>query len=97
MWRYMALQGGTLGVDPDFQKTNDGAMPPVIHVDTDAPLYSDRDGRVVITDQLWGLYYKPDFHFGGVQGGAMPTRRRRRSTVRVGPYGREVAGVRRRR
>ena len=71
MWRYMALQEGTLGVDPEFQKTNDGRMPPVIHVDTDAPLYSDRDGKL-ITDKLWGLYYKPDFHFNGVQGGAMP-------------------------
>ena len=46
-------------------------MPPVIHVDTDAPLYSDIDGSL-ITDKLWGLYYKPDFHFGGVQGGALP-------------------------
>jgi methylglutamate dehydrogenase subunit A len=71
MWRYMALQEGTLGVDPNFQKTNDGRMPPVIHVDTDAPLHSDRDGKL-ITDELWGLYYKPDFHFNGVQGGAMP-------------------------
>jgi glycine/D-amino acid oxidase-like deaminating enzyme len=89
MWHYMALQEGTLGVDPDFQKTNDGAMPPVIHVDTDAPLYSDRDGKL-ITDQLWGLYYKPDFHFGGVQGGAMPaTVERDADDVRVDPYGPE--------
>ncbi|HKW79722.1 MAG TPA: FAD-binding oxidoreductase [Casimicrobiaceae bacterium] len=87
MWHYMALQEGTLGVDPDFQKTNDGAMPPVIHVDTDAPLYSDRDGRL-ITDRLWGLYYKPDFHFGGVQGGAMPVDvERDADEVRVDPYG----------
>src|SRR5205085_9550377 len=71
MWHYMALQEGTLGVDPTFQKANDGSMPPVLHVDTDAPLYSDRDGTL-ISDKLWGLYYKPDFHFGGVQGGAMP-------------------------
>ena len=87
MWHYMALQEGTLGVDPDFQKTNDGAMPPVIHVDTDAPLYSDRDGKL-ITDKLWGLYYKPDFHFGGVQGGAMPADvERDADLVRVDPYG----------
>src|SRR5688572_1843653 len=87
MWHYMALQEGTLGVDPEFQKTNDGAMPPVIHVDTDAPLYSDRDGAL-ITDKLWGLYYKPDFHFGGVQGGAMPaTVDRPADEVRVDPYG----------
>ncbi|GIR82579.1 MAG: hypothetical protein CM15mP84_03270 [Cellvibrionales bacterium] len=51
MWIYWSLQEGTLGVDPKLQVTNDGAMPPVIHVDTDAPLYSDEDGRL-ITDQL---------------------------------------------
>ena len=78
MWHYMALQEGTLGVDPDYQKTNDGGMPPVLHVDTDAPLYSDRDGHL-ITDKLWGIYYKPDFHFGGVQGGAMPAVVKRRA------------------
>jgi glycine/D-amino acid oxidase-like deaminating enzyme len=89
MWHYMALQEGTLGVDPDVQKTNDGAMPPVIHVDTDAPLYSDRDGAL-ITDRLWGIYYKPDFHFGGVQGGAMPAVvEPDADDVRVDPYGPE--------
>ena len=89
MWHYMALQEGTLGVDPHFQKTNAGAMPPVVHVDTDAPLYSDRNGAL-ITDQLWGLYYKPDFHFGGIQGGAMPANvERPADEVRVDPYGPE--------
>ena len=87
MWRYLALQEGTLGVDPDFQKTNDGRMPPVIHVDTDAPLHSDRDGKL-ITDALWGLYYKPDFHFNGVPGGAMPAVVDvDADSVRVDPYG----------
>jgi glycine/D-amino acid oxidase-like deaminating enzyme len=71
MWVYWSLQEGTLGVDPKLQLTEDGAMPPVIHVDTDAPLHSDEDGRL-ITDEMWGIYYKPDFHFGGVQGGAAP-------------------------
>jgi hypothetical protein len=62
-------------------------MPPVIHVDTDAPLYSDRDGKL-ITDKMWGIYYKPDFHFGGVQGGAMPAVvDRPADEVRVDPYG----------
>jgi glycine/D-amino acid oxidase-like deaminating enzyme len=87
MWHYMALQEGTLGVDPDFQKTNSGDMPPVIHLDTDAPLYSDRDGKL-ITDKLWGIYYKPDFHFGGIQGGAMPAVvETAPDDVRVDPYG----------
>ncbi len=85
MWHYMCLQEGTLGVDPNLQKTNDGRMPPVIHVDTDRPLYSDIDGAL-ITDQLWGLYYKPDFMFNGVQGGAAPVPVDREE-VNVDPYG----------
>jgi hypothetical protein len=34
-------------------------------------LYSTVDGSL-ITDQLWGIYYKPDWGFGGIQGGAAP-------------------------
>ena len=71
MWIYWSLQEGTLGVDPEMQKTNDGKMPPVIHVDSNEPLYSDVDGSL-ITDEMWGIYYKPDFHFNGIQGGAAP-------------------------
>jgi methylglutamate dehydrogenase subunit A len=87
MWTFWCLQEGTLGVEPDLGKLDNGGMPPVIHVDTDAPLYSDIDGSLV-TDKLWGLYYKPDFCFGGVQGGAMPYRvDKDPDTVRVDPYG----------
>ena len=71
MWRYWQLEEGVLGVEPGYLTTNDGRMPPVMHVDTDAPLHSDVDGSL-ITDRLWGIYYKPDFHFNGVQGGASP-------------------------
>ncbi len=89
MWTYWCLQEGVLGVDPDFQKTNDGKMPPVIHVDTDAPLFSDVDDSL-ITDRLWGIYYKPDFSFGGIQGGSMPYRiETDPDDVRVDPYGPE--------
>lgn len=87
MWTFWSLQEGTLGVDPMLQRANDGSMPPVIHVDTDAPLYSDVDGSL-ITDQLWGIYYKPDFHFGGVQGGAMPFKvAAAPESVKIDPYG----------
>jgi glycine/D-amino acid oxidase-like deaminating enzyme len=87
MWVYWSLQEGTLGVDPELQKTNDGKMPPVVHVDSDAPLYSDRDGSL-ITDQMWGIYYKPDFNFGGIQGGAAPFKvETPADQVRVDPYG----------
>jgi glycine/D-amino acid oxidase-like deaminating enzyme len=87
MWKYWCLEEGTLGVDPGMHKTNDGKMPPVIHVDTDAPLYSDVDGSL-ITDTLWGLYYKPDFNFGGVQGGSSPyVVEEDPDEVAVDPYG----------
>ena len=87
MWRYWALEEGVLGVEPDVQKTVNGDSPPVIHVDTDAPLYSDVDGSL-ITDQLWGIYYKPDLNFGGIQGGAMPQPvERDPDQVQVDPYG----------
>lgn len=88
MWTYWSLQEGVLGVEPSFLTDNEGEMPPVIHVDTDAPLY-DEEGELV-TDQLWGIYYKPDFHFGGVQGGAAPyVVDQPASEVAVDPYGPE--------
>ena len=40
MWNYWFLTEGVLGVEPGFLKTEDSSMPPVLHVDTDAPLYS---------------------------------------------------------
>jgi glycine/D-amino acid oxidase-like deaminating enzyme len=89
MWKYWCLEEGTLGVDPNMHKTNDGKFPPVIHVDTDAPLYSDFDGGL-ITDKLWGIYYKPDFNFGGIQGGASPYKvEQDPDDVAVDPYGPE--------
>lgn len=89
MWVYWSLQEGTLGVDPDLQKTNEGAWPPVIHVDSIAPLYSDADGSLV-TDKMWGIYYKPDLHFGGIQGGAAPFKiDDDPDNVEVDPYGTE--------
>ncbi len=87
MWKFWCLEEGTIAVDPNMHKTNDGHFPPVIHVDTDAPLYSDRDGRL-ITDRLWGIYYKPDFSFGGIQGGASPYKvEQDADAVAVDPYG----------
>jgi glycine/D-amino acid oxidase-like deaminating enzyme len=87
MWIYWFLTEGCLGVDPNFQKTDDGKMPPVIHVDSDAHLFSDVDGSL-ITDQMWGIYYKPDFNFNGVQGGATPYKINKPvDDVKVDPYG----------
>ena len=68
MWTYWNLQEGEITVNPLTFATADGGAPPVIHLDTDAPLHTE-DGRLV-TDELWGIYYKRDRH--GVQGGASP-------------------------
>ena len=87
MWVFWSLQEGTLGVDPKMQRTNDGLMPPVIHVDSDAPLFSSVDGTL-ITEEMWGIYYKPDFHFDGIQGGAAPFKvETDPDHVAVDPYG----------
>ena len=68
MWTYWNLQEGEVGVDPLLFATADGGPPPVIHLDTDAPLHTD-DGELV-TEELWGIYFKRDRH--SVQGGASP-------------------------
>ncbi|MDD9824989.1 MAG: FAD-binding oxidoreductase [Gammaproteobacteria bacterium] len=87
MWKFWALQEGTLGMPPDCLKTNDGAMPPVIHLDSNAPLYADDDGSI-IKECMWGIYYKPDFHCGGIQGGAAPCALDEApEDVRIDPYG----------
>jgi glycine/D-amino acid oxidase-like deaminating enzyme len=87
MWKFWQLEEGVLRVDPESFKTNAGEMPPVIHVDTDAPLYSDVDGSL-LTEEMWGIYYKPDPHFGGIQGGAMPySIDKPANDVQIDPYG----------
>ena len=68
MWTYWNLQEGEISVDPMIFATADGGAPPVIHLDTDAPLYTDDGG--LVTNELWGIYFKRDRH--GVQGGASP-------------------------
>jgi len=68
MWTYWNLQEGEVGVDPLSFATADGGPPPVIHLDTDAPLHTD-EGEL-LTDELWGIYFKRDRH--SVQGGASP-------------------------
>ena len=87
MWKYWFLTEGVLRLNPLSQSTNDGEMPPVIHMDTDAPLYSDVD-HSLITDKIWGVYYKPDFHFNGIQGGSSPYKVEMPAVeVNIDPYG----------
>ena len=87
MWRYWQLEEGVLQIDPDLGRADDGSLPPVIHVDTDAELKSTVDGST-ITEEMWGIYYKPDFHFGGIQGGASPYKVETPvDEVQIDPYG----------
>jgi glycine/D-amino acid oxidase-like deaminating enzyme len=68
MWTYWYLQEGEVQFDPARFVTDDGRPSPVLHVDSDQPLHAD-DGRL-ITDEPWGVYFKPDRET--VQGGAQP-------------------------
>ena len=54
MWKFWMLLEGVIGVDADFLKMNNGQQPPVIHVDSTAPLYSDKTKKL-ITDKIWGM------------------------------------------
>jgi glycine/D-amino acid oxidase-like deaminating enzyme len=70
MWTYWYLQEGEIGVDPAGFVTADGRSSPVLHVDSDQPLRDDESR--LITDEPWGVYFKPDR--STVQGGAAPIR-----------------------
>jgi glycine/D-amino acid oxidase-like deaminating enzyme len=80
MWTYWYLQEGEVAVDPATFVTADGRSSGVIHVDSDQPLRDD-DGAL-ITDEPWGIYFKPDR--SSVQGGAAPIKLG--NTFEVDPY-----------
>jgi len=89
MWTYWALQEGTLGIEPKEFTDNRGGFPPVTHVDSAEPLIDDVTGEL-ITDKLWGIYYKPDFNFAGLQGGAAPNIvDKPAGAIAIDPYGSE--------
>jgi glycine/D-amino acid oxidase-like deaminating enzyme len=83
MWTYWYLQEGEIGVDPATFATTDGRRSAVIHIDSDQPLAAD-DGRA-ITDEPWGIYFKPDR--ASIQGGAAPLRLGHDFTVDPYPSG----------
>ena len=68
MWTYWYLQEGEVAIDPSVFVTGDGSLPPVLHVDSDTALLDDA-GKL-ITDELWGVYFKQDRD--SIQGGAEP-------------------------
>ena len=68
MWTFWQLQEGEVVFENDEFTLADGKTPPVVHVDSEEPLYAE-DGTQ-ITDGPWGIYFKR--HHGNVQGGAVP-------------------------
>lgn len=82
MWTFWRLQEGEIRVKPEDYVTAEGKTPPVLHVDSIQPLVSDKTGEV-ITDKLWGIYWKQDRH--GVQGGGVPENLG--PNAEVDPYG----------
>ncbi len=72
MWCYWQLEEGVLEVEPEYLSNNAGGAPPVFHVDSEQPLFDKASGEQVELSGMWGIYYKPDHNFGGVQGGAAP-------------------------
>jgi glycine/D-amino acid oxidase-like deaminating enzyme len=82
MWTYWRVQEGEIRFPPERYLTASGETPPVIHVDSNEPLRSDRDGKP-ITDEPWGIYFKRDRR--GVQGGAVPENLG--TEAKVDPYG----------
>src|SRR6266568_1805821 len=51
MWTFWNLQEGEIHVDPLVFATADGGAPPVIHLDSDAPLHTDEGD--LVADDLW--------------------------------------------
>ena len=72
MWSYMALEEGELEVDPNLFRTKNNTEYPVIHVDTEATLISDKYRNIIHENEMWGFYYKPDIYRNGIQGGSSP-------------------------
>ena len=53
MWSYMALEEGELDVDPHSYRTAKGTEYPVIHVDTEATLMSDKNGHAIHENEMF--------------------------------------------
>jgi methylglutamate dehydrogenase subunit A len=83
MWTYWYLQEGEAEFDPTAFVTSDGRTSPVLHVDSDQPLHADAGG--LITDEPWGVYFKPDRD--SIQGGAQPIPKGHDFTVDPYPTG----------
>ncbi len=68
---YWKLQEGDYWLDDGVDLRDGDAEPPVVHLDHQVPLRSDRNGEV-IDEGPWGIYYKVGRRGYGIQGGGVP-------------------------
>lgn len=86
MWTYWSLQEGTLEVDPGYLTDADGNLPPVAHLDSDAPLH-DADGNRVTRRHVGHLLQTRFPLRRGPGRRRSPGRRPPADEVAVDPYG----------
>jgi glycine/D-amino acid oxidase-like deaminating enzyme len=67
---YMKAQEGEFALS-GVGLSSAGPDPPVVHLDQDGPLRSDRDGGVLVPD-AWGIYFRMGRTGTGVTGGGLP-------------------------
>jgi methylglutamate dehydrogenase subunit A len=69
--RYWKAQEGEFALSGAGLTGRAGSEAPVVHLDQSEPLYSDRDGRVLV-DGPWGIYFRMGRTGTGITGGGLP-------------------------
>jgi glycine/D-amino acid oxidase-like deaminating enzyme len=80
---YWKAQEGEFALSGVGLSGSAGGEAPVVHLDQDGPLRSDRDGRVLV-DGPWGIYFRMGRTGTGVTGGGLPVLL---SDPELDPYG----------
>ena len=68
---YLKAQEGEFQISGVGLAGRAGSEPPVVHLDQEGPLRSDRDGRVLVEGQ-WGIYFRMGRTGTAITGGGLP-------------------------
>ncbi len=68
---YLKAQEGEFELPGAALGGSAGRAPPVVHLDQDGPLRSDRDGRELVAGS-WGIYFRVDESGASITGGGLP-------------------------
>jgi methylglutamate dehydrogenase subunit A len=80
---YLKAQEGEFQIPAVGLAGRAGSEPPVVHLDQEGPLLSDRDGRVLVEGQ-WGIYFRIGRTGTAITGGGLPVAMREPG---LDPYG----------